>query len=74
MDTKQARAVKIGQRVFYQADATVPKSGDFGTVTDKDHARFMVDWDDGVKQSYPLVHCDFVHRVGYMDVKDPAAK
>lgn len=73
MDARQARAIKIGQRVFYQADAVVPKAGDFGVVTEKDYARFRVQWDDGVNNTYPFVHCDFIHEIGYMDVADPKA-
>jgi hypothetical protein len=71
MDTKQARTLQAGQRVFFQSDAKVPQPGDFGTVMAKDYASILVKWDDGLEIAYRIVRCDSIHKVGYMDVTDP---
>ena len=60
MDTKQAKSIKIGQRVTWLTpDGIQPTTlrqveQSYGTVIDKDYARMMIEWDDGLKCSYRL--------------------
>jgi hypothetical protein len=67
MNAKQARAIKIGQRVTWLTpDGIQPTTlcqieASYGTVTEKDYARMMVEWDDGLKCSYRLDEASNIH-------------
>lgn len=49
----EAKKLKTGDRVKFNDDLPNDDNGSLGTVTDRDYARFMVKWDDGVECSYP---------------------
>lgn len=72
MDTKQARALRVGQRVFYQSRGEAPS---WGTVSERLPMGFRVEWDDGKNNPnpYPNVHADAIHMPGFMGVTDPRA-
>jgi hypothetical protein len=81
MDTKEARRLKVGSRIYYQAyGGPSPKEGNFGTVTKRLPMGFEVLYDDGWRTEIPNVHADAIWRVGhlYLDPKcygvNPAAK
>lgn len=52
MDVKQARRLKVGDRVSYGTDPTGPDYGDRGTVTKRYPACYIVEWDDGLVIQY----------------------
>ena len=56
MNEGEAKRLKVGDRVVFRDDL-VPNedNGSEGVVIDRDYARFVVKWDDGLRCSYP--HC-----------------
>lgn len=63
MDVKQARRLKIGDRVSYGTDPTGPDYGDQGTVTKLNPCGYQVKWDDGQIIDYMNVHSTSIHKV-----------
>lgn len=61
MRENEARALKVGDRVVFRCDPPTDESGS-GTVIDRDYSRFMVEWDDGLKCSYPHILAMAIHR------------
>lgn len=63
MTEAQAKAIKIGDRVVFRDDLIAnDDNGSLGTVTDRDYARFAVQWDDGTACSYPHILAVAIHR------------
>ena len=68
MNTKQARALKVGDRVTWRepsgmvltTHAANVASG--GEVIQKEYSGFKVRWDDGLECAYRFVHADTIHR------------
>lgn len=61
MTENEAKKLKIGARVVYRCDPPSEEDGSRGVVTDRDYARFMVRWDDGVECSYPHILAMAIH-------------
>lgn len=55
MRENEAKKLKVGDRVEFNDDLPNVDNGSFGTVTDRDYARFAVKWDDGLECSYPHI-------------------
>lgn len=51
----EAKKLRTGDRVQFKDDMPNDDNGSLGTVIDRDYARFMVEWDDGMKCSYPYI-------------------
>jgi hypothetical protein len=62
MREDETKKLKVGDRVQFRDDMPNDDNGSFGTVTDRDYARFMVKWDDGLECGYPHVLAMAIHR------------
>ena len=63
MRESEAKRLKAGDRVVFRTTPASEDDGSKGVVTERDYARFMVEWDDGVRCSYPHVLAMAIHRV-----------
>ena len=52
MRQNEAKKLKVGDRVVFRTTLASADDGSQGVVTEHDYARFMVEWDDGLKCSY----------------------
>lgn len=62
MRESEAKKLKAGDRVVYRCDTPSEDSGSEGVITERDYCRFMVEWDDGAKCSYPHILAVAIHR------------
>lgn len=62
MKENEAKRLKTGDRIKFQDDLPNENNGDLGTVVDRDYARFMVRWDDGLECSYPHILATAIHK------------
>ena len=62
MRESEAKKLKVGDRVVFRCTPASEDDGSQGIVTERDYCRFMVEWDDGVKCSYPHVLAMAIYR------------
>lgn len=65
MNEKQAKSLKVGQRITFRDDVVADSkdNGEMGTVTDILYSGFNVKWDDGVTIGYKFILADNLHPV-----------